>query len=312
MILTVTLNASVDKLYLVDRMEPGTVMRVKRVVNTAGGKGLNVSRVASAAGERVLATGFIGGFAGEYIRAMLARDGIQARFVKIDGETRSCVNVADLSTGKHTEFLEPGAQVSAAKQEEFLENYRALLPGCSVAVLSGSLPGGVAPDFYGRLIALAKEQGKRVILDTSGEALKRGIAFHPDLIKPNADEIRQLVRLPDGSTESLARAASQLYRSGIGTVVVSLGKKGSLAAGKEGVFLSDTPYVEVVNTVGCGDSMVAGFAVGFSRGCSFAETLRFGVAASAANAATLATGSVRPEDLKRLRPLVNIRRLGDS
>lgn len=311
MILTVTLNASVDKLYLVDRVKSGSVMRVKQVINTAGGKGLNVSRVASAAGGKVLATGFLGGFSGEYIQSMLARDGIDSRFVKIDGETRSCINIAELSTGEHTEFLEPGAKVTVAEQEDFLKRYQELLPSCEVAVLSGSLPQGISADFYGKLISLAKAQGKKVILDTSGDALKLGLAFHPTLIKPNADEIRQLFDLPDASADSLRRAASELCRRGVEIVVISLGKEGSLAACGEGIFLCDSPYVEVVNTVGCGDSMVAGFAVGLSRGYSLLDTIRFGVAASAANAATMTTGSIRLEDLERLKPLVNIKRLGD-
>ena len=311
MILTVTLNASVDKLYLVDGVNPNSVMRVKQVINTAGGKGLNVSRVAAAAGEKVLATGFLGGFSGEYIKSLLAQDGIDSDFVKIDGETRSCINVADLTTGKHTEFLEPGAKVSETEQQTFLERYKKYLPLCSVAVLSGSLPQGIEPEFYGTLISLAKEQGKKVILDTSGEPLKKSLTFRPTLIKPNADEIRQLCGLSDDSTESLQHAASELYRSGIEIVIISLGKKGSMAACEKGIFLCDSPYVDVVNTVGCGDSMVAGFAVGLARGYSFEDTVRMGVAASAANAATMTTGSIRQEDLQRLRPLVHIQRLGD-
>lgn len=312
MILTVTLNASVDKLYLVDGVNLNSVMRVRQVINTAGGKGLNVSRVAAAAGEKVLATGFLGGFSGEHIKSMLAHDGIDSDFVKIESETRSCINVADLKTGKHTEFLEPGAKVSEAEQKTFLERYKRYLPSCNVAALSGSLPRGMDPDFYGRLISFAKEQGKKVILDTSGEPLKQALAFRPTLIKPNADEIRQLYGLSDTSVENLRHAACELYRAGIAIVVISMGRNGSLAACGKGVFLCDSPCVDVVNTVGCGDSMVAGFAVGLARGYSLEETIRFGVAASAANAATMTTGSVRPEDLQRLRPLVNIRRLGDS
>ncbi|WP_277668938.1 1-phosphofructokinase [Caproiciproducens galactitolivorans] len=311
MILTVTLNASVDKMYMVDEVKLNSVMRVRQAIPTAGGKGLNVSRVAAAFGEKVLATGFLGGFSGEYIQSLLEKDGIASDFVKIEGETRSCINVVDLATGKHTEFLEPGAKVSGAEQQAFLERYKKYLPLCSVTVLSGSLPQGVSAEYYGTLISLAKEQGKKVILDTSGEPLKQSLVFRPTLIKPNADEIRQLCDLPDVSLESLQRAAFVLNRRGIANVIISLGEKGSLAACEEGIFLCDSPCVDVVNTVGCGDSMVAGFAVGLARGYSFEDTLRIGVAAAAANAPTKTTGRLRPADLQQLRPLVNIRRLDD-
>lgn len=309
MILTVTLNASVDKLYLVEQVNLNTVMRVRQCINTAGGKGLNVSRVAAAAGENVLATGFVGGFSGNAIEAMLKTDQVQSRFVKIQNETRSCINAADLSTGKHTEFLEPGAEVTQAEKEEFLQLYRRLLPKCGVAVLSGSLPRGLPDDFYGALIRMAKQEGKKVILDTSGEPLRKGLDEKPTLVKPNADEIRQLFGYTDPSVSELEEAGVRLYHSGVEMAVVSLGKDGSVIVCGEGIFRCNSPDVKVVNTVGCGDSMIAGFAVGLERGYSTRDTVRLAVAASAANACTMRTGSIRPEDLSRLLPLVQIERV---
>ena len=112
MITTVTLNTSVDKLYLVEKLEDYTVMRVKKVSNTAGGKGLNVSKVAHLLGEKVSALGFVGGFNGSYVSSLLEAQGIRAGFTRIQAETRSCINIRELSTGRHTEFLEPGAPVT--------------------------------------------------------------------------------------------------------------------------------------------------------------------------------------------------------
>ena len=120
MILTVTLNSSVDKLYIVDEMQPFAVTRVQQVVNTAGGKGMNVSRVAALAGERVAAMGFVGGHNGELFRSLIREPGIRPAFTQVQEETRCCVNVRDRATNHSTEFLEPGRPVSEAEAEQFL------------------------------------------------------------------------------------------------------------------------------------------------------------------------------------------------
>lgn len=142
MITTVTLNTSVDKLYLVEKLEDYTVMRVKKVSNTAGGKGLNVSKVAYLLGEKVSALGFAGGFNGSYVSSLLEAQGIRAGFTRIQAETRSCINIRELSTGRHTEFLEPGAPVTHAECDEFLSGYRETLPNSQVVTISGSVPAG--------------------------------------------------------------------------------------------------------------------------------------------------------------------------
>lgn len=306
MILTVTLNAAIDKLYLVDQLTDYTVMRVRECHNTAGGKGLNVSKVASLLGETVIASGFVGGHAGDAIESMLEQQGVAARFTRTASETRSCVNVRDLSTGKHTEFLEPGAPVTGQEAEAFLEGFRRLLPQAEVVCISGSVPKGISPGFYATLIREAKAQGKRVVLDTSGELLIQGVKAFPDLVKPNTDEIAQLLGRQVTSEEELLAAAKELKQSGIPTVVISLGKEGALVACDEGVYRGYPPEVEAVNTVGCGDSMVAGFAVGMSRGLSTKEAFRTALAVSAANAMNMETGAFEAAVYECLLPQVRI------
>ena len=193
MITTVTLNTSVDKLYLVEKLEDYTVMRVKKVSNTAGGKGLNVSKVAYLLGEKVSALGFVGGYNGSYVSSLLEAQGIRAGFTRIQAETRSCINIRELSTGKHTEFLEPGAPVTHAECDEFLSGYRETLPNSQVVTISGSVPAGVEVDFYGKLVSLAKQGGIPVIVDTSGALLAETVKAKPTMIKPNTDEIGQLL-----------------------------------------------------------------------------------------------------------------------
>ena len=151
--------------------------------------------------------------------------------------------------------------------------------------------------------------GKPVLLDTSGQLLEDCLLERPFMIKPNIDEIRQLTHRPMNSRESILRAARDLHDDGIETVVISLGGKGSLVSCQEGVFDVKVPKLETVNTVGCGDSMIAGFAVGISRGLSMEEIIRLASAVSAANALRQETGFVLMEDVERLLPQIEIKKI---
>lgn len=309
MIITVTLNASIDKLYIVDELLPHQVMRAKVVNNTAGGKGMNVSRVAALAGEKVTAMGFLGGHNGILFESLVRDSDIACAFTKVQGETRCCINVHDLATNLSTEVLEPGEPVTADDLNRFLQDFEKRLPAADVITISGSVPKGVPHDFYASLITLAKEKGKKVIFDSSGPALAAGVAAKPTMIKPNTDEISQLLNVDISSQEDLLVVAQTLHLQGVEYVVISLGKEGALLACSDGVFHGKPPEISAVNTVGCGDSMVAGFACGMVRRSSPEESLRFAVAISAANALTKETGSFRKEDMKSLLPEVTIRKL---
>ncbi|WP_312644170.1 1-phosphofructokinase [Hydrogenoanaerobacterium sp.] len=311
MITTVTLNTAIDKLYIIDSLLPYEVMRVNNVNNTAGGKGLNVSRVAALAGEQVISTGFAGGYNGQLFESLITEPNITTAFTHIQGETRCCINVRDTAANRSTEFLEPGCSISKLELEQFTKDYIKSIQDSSVVTISGSMPKGIPVDFYKTLITIAKDCGKYVILDTSGQTLKEAIKAKPTMIKPNTDEIRQLLDINIDSLEQLIDAAQHLHDSGIAIVVVSLGKKGALVVCEEGIYEGITPDIPVVNTVGCGDSMVAGFAVGLSRGYTMEETIRFAVAISTANALTMETGSFRQKDLDWLLTQVEVRKLTD-
>lgn len=309
MILTVTLNASVDKLYRVGALAPGTVMRVAEVNNTAGGKGLNVARVAALAGESVTAMGFVGGHNGALLESLLRMRGIEKHFTHILPETRCCINVWDEASHRSTEFLEPGNPVTEDDLAAFVKDFEARLPAASVVTISGSMPKGVPENFYGLLVELAKRAGKRVLLDTSGDALRCALPAAPTLIKPNTDEICQLTGAAADSLPELVAAARKLHADGVDTVAVSLGKDGVLVVSDEGAYRGVPPKLTAVNTVGCGDSMVAGFAVGLARGMTLPEQIRYAVAISAANVLTSETGSFRTEDLASLLSQVRVETL---
>lgn len=292
-VLTVTLNAAVDKRYDVAEIGIGQVQRVTRVLASAGGKGLNVARGATLCGQRVIATGFVAGFTGEFITAGIADEGVQPEFVTVAGESRTCINIVD-PDGHSTEFLEPGVTVSAEDLERLQQRFTELLDQAEVVTLSGSAPTGCPEDVYQPLISAAVQRGLPVILDTSGALLSAGLAAAPTVVKPNREELAALVGADLPDLDAVVAAANLLRQRGPRWVVVSLGAGGALAVGPGEVVTVQAPRVELVNAVGCGDVLVGGLATGLATGLSLPRALELGVRVSAAAAAHPATGAFDP------------------
>ncbi|MFE1766820.1 1-phosphofructokinase [Streptomyces angustmyceticus] len=285
MILTVTLNAALDITYRVPRLHPHATNRVTEVSERPGGKGLNVARVLAALGHRTVATGFAGGGTGAALRALLAETEVTDALVPVGGATRRTVAVADASSGDTTQLNEPGPTVSPAEWDTFLGTYRELLGEARAVALCGSLPPGVPVDVYARLTRAARGAGVPVLLDTSGEPLRRGLAARPDLAKPNADELAALT----GSTEPL-RAARDARRRGAHAVAASLGPDGMLAVTADGAWQAAPPRRIAGNPTGAGDSAVAGLLSGLVEGLSWPDRLTRAVALSAATVRAPAAG----------------------
>lgn len=309
MILTVTLNAAIDKRYVVEEAKPGEVNRVKECVYTPGGKGLNVSKPAAIYGARVIATGFVGGHAGHYIEDALKPFGITGAFYHMEEESRSCINIWDEKNRLQTEFLEPGFAVTEEDFKGFLELFEGLVSKADIVTISGSVPRGLDGTAYQRMVKLVKTAGKPVILDTSGRLLELGIEAGPTMIKPNLDEIRMLTGKECTDIREIVDAAHELCGRGVGIVTVSLGGDGAVVVSREGAYRARVPKIPAVNTVGCGDSMTAGFALGLSEGLSVLETLRKASALSAAAAMREETGFFVKEDMERLLPQIEIAEL---
>jgi tagatose 6-phosphate kinase len=304
MILTVTLNPAVDKSYYVDKMTLGEVVRVKECKSTAGGKGINVAKVANLLGEKVIATGFTGGHTGDFINSFLTNAGIKTSFITIESDTRTCINIDDNTNGKQTELLEPGAFISQEKQDEFISHFKELLKECDIIAISGSVPAGIDENYYPKLIELAKKAGRKVILDTSGKLLKAGINACPHIIKPNRDEMIDYIGRDIKTKEEIIEAATEIRAKGLETVIVSLGKDGAIFVTADGVYQGITPDIKIVNTVACGDSLVAGFATGISRNLPIKEAIKLAMAVSTANALRKETGFFIKEDLDKLLTMV--------
>lgn len=279
MILTVTLNAALDITYRVRALRPQTGHRVSEVVERPGGKGINVARVLAALGHRVTVTGFAGGATGRTVRELLAGGPgpVTDALIPVAGSTRRTVSVVDPAAEDATLFNEPGPPVTAAEWDALLDAYRDLLPSARAVALCGSLPPGVPVGAYALLVREARAAGVPVLLDTSGEPLRRGVAARPDLLKPNAEELAELT----GAHDPL-QAARDARRRGARTVVASLGAEGLLAVGPEGHWRAAPPRPLRGNPAGAGDSAVAGLLSGLVENLPWPERLARAAALSAA------------------------------
>lgn len=293
MIITVTLNPSIDVAYQLETFQLDGVNRVQDVRKTAGGKGLNVTRVLQQLGDPVLATGFLGGGLGQVLAQELDRQGIGHSFQEIAGETRNCVAV--LHQGQQTEILEQGPEISPEEAQAFTAHFKELLAEAQWVVFSGSLPKGLPVDFYVSLITLCQEAGVGVLLDTSGASLEAVLesSARPNLIKPNLEELSQLVgREVSLDLADLKALLAHERFAGIDWIVVSLGAAGAFAKHGDKYYRVRIPKIEVVNPVGSGDSTVAGLASGLSQGLADADVLKRGNLLGMLNAQEEATGFV--------------------
>lgn len=260
MILTVTMNPSIDISYPLETLHLDTVNRVDKVSKTAGGKGLNVTRVLAEIGDPVSATGLIGGSTGQFILDHLDQE-IGKEFFEIQGETRNCIAI--LHEGQQTEILEKGPSVSEEEGQAFLAHFEALLPDVAVVAISGSLPAGLPLDYYSQLVERAKKAGKPVVLDCSGASLEKALVapVQPTVIKPNNEELSQLLGYEvTTDLDQLKEVLQSDLFKGIEWVIVSLGADGAFAKHGDVFYKVDIPKIEVVNPVGSGDSTVAGIA----------------------------------------------------
>ncbi|MFG2307480.1 1-phosphofructokinase family hexose kinase [Streptomyces sp. NPDC048566] len=302
MILTVTLNTALDITYRVRSLRPHASHRVSEVAERPGGKGLNVGRVLAALGHDVTVTGFAGGATGDTVRERLAGlPRVRDALVPVAGATRRTIAVVDATTGDTTQLNEPGPQIAPAEWSALLETYERLLESASAVALCGSLPPGVPVGAYAQLVRTARALAVPVLLDTSGEPLRRGVAARPDIVKPNAEELAELT----GSHEPL-QAARNARRRGAHAVVASLGPRGLLAHTPDGHWRATPPAPARGNPTGAGDSAVAGLLSGLVERMPWPDRLARAVALSAATVAAPTAGDVDLPCYERLLTEVTV------
>ncbi|MGL9746708.1 hexose kinase [Enterococcus sp. DIV0170] len=311
MIVTVTMNPSIDISYPLETLKINTVNRTNQVTKTAGGKGLNVTRVIHDLDGDVLATGILGGFHGAYISEELKKVGIKQDFASIKEESRD--SIAILHEGNQTEILESGPTVTEEEQNTFVEKFKELIKKANIVTISGSLSKGLPQDFYSTLVRVAQNEGAKVLVDTSGENLRQVITGQekPYLIKPNLEELEALLEknFSLNRSEEIQKALSQPLFDGIEWLLISLGKAGAIAKHKDIFYHVTIPSINVVNPVGSGDATIAGFAYGLSQGMKTVDLLKLCMATGMANAQEKMTGHVNPENVKKHLKEINVKKI---
>ena len=305
-------NPSVDRLLEVDAVVVGTIHRPAAGLAVPGGKGLNAARAAAALGARATVVAIVGGRAGDWIAAQLAALGLEASLVRdADGaETRTCLSVLDRSTGKLTEFYEPGEPIGPATWPAFEAALAHELEAGDVGavVCSGSLPPGAPEDGYARIVRLARETGEAgvTVVDTHGAPLELAVAEHPSIVKVNGSEAAEATGLPVTDPTEAVRAARALIARGAGQVVVTLGAEGAVACDGKSAWRLRSDAQRGMYPVGSGDAFIAGLAIAVVAGSSLAGAAGAGMAAGIANALVPGAGNLDPAAAARLLDSVEV------
>lgn len=307
-IYTLALNPAIDRTLWVERMDFGETNRVRRECRYAGGKGIDVSRVLTDLGVPNKALGFTGGFAGEELECRLINEGVMCEFIRISGETRTNIIVNDDGSGRQLLLNTVGPEVTPYELGELLKKIEGVEDASFVA-MGGSLPAGVHPQTYRRIIWSMRKKGVATLLDADGEALRAGVEASPDYIKPNKRELGGLVGRELKGTEDVLEAAEEARGMGAGTVVVSLGADGIMLVGEGGRYWAVPPKVNAVNSVGVGDSAVAGFIYGLVGGMDEKESLVHAAAAGTATAMKPGTARAGRQDVMGMVPRIEFRDL---
>jgi len=283
-IVTLTLNPSLDRTVEVDRLERGAVLRTSEPVLEPGGKGVNVTRALTANGIPSLAIAAVGGPEGAELSRLLERDGILCRFVPVSGRTRSNTTVCD-ADGTVTKLNEPGSPLRADDLEAIATAIRTSVRDGDWLVVSGSVPPLLSDAQFSELLEEANAAGAYLVVDTSGDALAAAISAHPRLIKPNGEELAELVGRELGSMAEVITAAEEVRSRGVDVVLVSLGAQGAVLVGPSGVIVGESRVDQPRSTVGAGDCFLAGFLSRFTvepdqLDAALLEALAWGAAAT--------------------------------
>jgi len=308
MVYTVTLNPALDRTIYVESLKPFDANRIKREERYAGGKGIDVSRALKELDTESVALGFIGGFAGREMEGRLLNEGIATDFTSINNETRVNVIIHDQTKNAETSLLAQGPEVQPFEIVRLVEKIESLA-NPEFLVVSGSLPPGVNPEIYRKILETARQKGVQTVLDTDGDPLKAGLKAKPTLIKPNVFELSRYAGETIETPAQILKWGNVLLAGGVRIVLVSMGAQGIIMM-TDGLKLhAQPPAVEVVSTIGAGDSAVAGFVYGLCAKMELVDCLRWSVAAGTAATLCVGSGVCRLNDTKSLVGRVEVKQL---
>jgi 1-phosphofructokinase family hexose kinase len=302
-ILTVTLNAAIDRTVAVPNFRLGRRHRAVESRTVAGGKGINVARALSLLGRPVIAAGFVGGPTGTRVLEQLREESVLTDFTRIAAETRINLAVIDPTSGEQTEINERGPAVSPEETKKLFERIGYLASGAKICVLAGSLPPGAGDDLYARLIADLGRRGVPVVLDAEGEAMLAGVRAGASMVTPNEREAEELVGQEFSDRGDLAQGLSELVRLGSTEAAITR-PEGCVATVGEGadrrLLEVHTEPLEAVSTVGSGDAFLAGYVAARYDGRSAEDCLAYAVACGAESTQHFGAGTVDRNQVERL------------
>ncbi|MDP1419798.1 1-phosphofructokinase [Peribacillus simplex] len=303
MIYTVTLNPSIDYLVEVESFQMGKVNRTSYDAKFPGGKGINVSRVLKRLGNSTTALGFIGGQTGEFVKRFLRQEEIITDFTEIAGDTR--INIK-LKTGLETEINSQGPVISKGNYQQLFSQIEQLNNN-DILILSGSIPPSVPSDVYEAMARTCSDNGIKVVVDTSGKGLLNVLPHRPFLIKPNHHELGELFSTEIKTVDDAREYGAKLVEAGAQNVIVSMAGQGAVLCSGGESYSANVPKGNVINSVGAGDSMVAGFIGTYERTGDILSAFRFSLAAGSATAFSSDLGTL--DKIEELLPQIAINHL---
>ncbi len=307
MIYTITLNPALDRILTVEAIEYDNPNRVDGDERYAGGKGIDVSKALTRLGVENKALGFAGGFTGLELEGCLLNLGVNCEFIRISAETRTNVFINETTSNRQISFNLRGPFIQSFELMRIIDQINGL-KDAQYVILSGSAPGGVNPVIYQKIVEIAKSKGAIVVLDSDNEPFRAGLRAKPHIIKPNVHELERLVNRDLNDLHAISDAAQAIHETGINIVLVSMGPDGMLLVTKDERWVAVPPKDTVINTIGAGDSAVAGFVYGLALGESYKDALKR--SAATGTAATLIKDvSITNEHVQKLLEQVTLRKV---
>ncbi len=303
MIYTVTLNPSLDYNMKVNNFEEGKLNTIATEYKTPGGKGINVSQVLNNLGHNSIILGFVGGFTGEYIEEKLKEKNIKCDFIKINQDTR--INVKIKNGNSETEINGKKLEVSDEQLKELFCKIEGVKKG-DILVLSGSIPNSLNNNIYEEISKNVMD-GVKIVVDTTGEGLKKVLNQKPFLIKPNNHELEEMFNVKLEKMDDIIKYGKKLQEMGAENVVISMAGDGALLITEKETYLSNVPKGIVKNSVGAGDSLVGGFMAGIENGEEILECFKMGVASGSASA--FSDELCKKEEVEKLMGKIEIKKV---
>ncbi len=305
MIYTITLSPALDKTIHLNSFNKNETNVVENILFDPGGKGINTAKVLKSLGSDVTSIAFLGGTTGAKIEKMLDSLDINQKNIHIENETRTNIKIIENSNNTCTELNEKASPLSKVNFNDFDLVFENDLHNAEIITFSGRLPEGVDADYYGKYIKKANEKGIKTVLDTSGNAFKKGIEAKPWCIKPNLDELSEYCNEKLETESDIIKKSKEINELGVEIVIVTLGPKGVICTTRDVTVRLSSPRVLAKSTVGAGDSFLAGFIHKILIGETLENALKYAVAVSTAKVTLMGTGVPKKEDIEKYLEAIN-------